>query len=89
MEEQKKSLTIASLVLGIVGIVFDFIYPMVGIIIGIIGIVLSVQANKKEGKSGMATAGMVCSIVAVAIGGLMYACAICALGTLLSIGAAL
>lgn len=89
MEEQKKSLTIASLVLGIVGIVFDFIYPIIGIIAGIIGIVLSVQANKKEGKSGMATGGMVCSIVAVAIGGLMYACAICAVGTLLSIGASL
>ena len=28
MEEQKKTLSIASLVLGIVGIVFDFIYPI-------------------------------------------------------------
>lgn len=53
MEEQKKTLSIASLVLGIVGIVFDFIYPIIGIVAGIVGIVLSVQANKKEGKNGM------------------------------------
>ena len=58
MEEQKKTLSIASLVLGIVGIVFDFIYPIIGIVAGIVGIVLSVQANKKEGKNGMATGGM-------------------------------
>lgn len=87
MEEQKKSLTIAALVLGIVGIVFDFVYTIVGIIIGIIGIVMAVQARKKEGNSSMATGGLVCSIVAVALGGAMYLCTICAIGALFGIAA--
>ena len=87
MEEQKKSLTIAALVLGIVGIVFDFVYTIVGIIIGIIGIVMAVQARKKEGNSSMATGGLVCSIVAVALGGAMYLCTICARGAVFGIAA--
>jgi len=85
--ENKTTLTIAALVLGIVGIVFDFIYTIVGIILGIIGIVIAVQARKKEGVSGMSTAGLVCSIVAVALGGIMYLCAICAIGALFGMAA--
>lgn len=84
MEEQK-TLTVAALVLGILGIVFDFVYTIVGIILGIVGIVLAVQARQKEGNSSMATGGLVCSIVAVALGGAMYACAICAVGALFGV----
>ena len=87
MDEQKKTLSIAALVLGIVGIIFDFIVTWVGIVAGIVGIVLAVQARKKEGGNSMATAGLVCSIIAVALGGVMYICAICALGALFSIAA--
>ena len=87
MDEQKKTLSIAALVLGIVGIIFDFIVTWVGIVAGIVGIVLAVQARNKEGGNSMATAGLVCSIIAVALGGVMYICAICALGAIFSIAA--
>ena len=55
MENKNNTLSIAALVLGIVGIVFDFIYTIAGLIIGIVGI------------------------------GVMYACAICAVGAFLSL----
>lgn len=87
MEGKNTTLTIASLVLGIAAIVFDFVYTIAGIILGVIGIVIAVQARKKEGITGMSTAGMVCSIVAVALGGAMYLCAICAIGALFGIAA--
>lgn len=64
MEEKKSNgLAIASLVLGIVAIVFNFIgLGIVGLILGIVGIVLGVLAKKKN-PSGMATAGLVLSII--------------------------
>lgn len=80
MENKNNTLSIAALVLGILGIVMDFTYTFAGLIIGIVGIVISVQARKKEGPNAMSTAGLVCSIVSVALAGAMYACAICAIG---------
>lgn len=65
MEEKKSNgLAVASLVLGIVSIVFSFIPGLiiVGLITGIIGVVLGVLAKKKN-PTGMATAGLVCSIL--------------------------
>ena len=72
---------IASLVLGILSIVLAFLYWWVGLIGGIVGIVLGVQA-RKENPSSLATAGFVCSIIGVVLCCLMLACAFCALGTL-------
>ena len=62
MENKNNTLSIAALVLGIVGIVFDFIYTIAGLIIGIVGIVMAVQARKKESPNAMSTAGLVCSL---------------------------
>ena len=78
-----KGLTIAGLVLGIVAIIFAFIPGIgwLGWICGIVGIVLSaisISASKKAGeKNGMAVAGLVLSILALAIGIIlvMVACA--------------
>lgn len=70
MEEnnQTNGLAVASLVLGILSIVL-LCAPYVSYgswILAIIGIVLAAKA-KKQGKSSMATAGLVCSIIALAI----------------------
>ena len=68
---------IASLVLGIVSIAFIFMpwSAGLGVLIGAAGIVLAVLA-RKNGEKGIATAGLVCSIVGAAICGIMYiACA--------------
>ena len=71
MEENKnpgKGKAIASLVLGIVGTIVGFLWiPLIGIICGIIGIVLGVSARKTTvEQKGMATAGLVLSIISLA-----------------------
>ena len=65
-------LGIAGMVLGIVGLVFAFIpcVNIVGIILGIVGVILAAVGRSKspKGHQGMATAGVVCSILAIVIG---------------------
>ena len=80
MEEKKSNgFAVASLVLGIVAIVFSFIGLSIpfGLIIGIVGIVLGVVAKKKN-PTGMATAGLVLSIIGTILCALiLIACAAC------------
>ena len=59
-------LAIASMVLGIVSLILTCILPYVSWVLAIVGIVLAAIAKKKA-KSGMATAGLVCSIIALAV----------------------
>lgn len=54
---------VAALVLGIVSIVFAFLYPLVGVIAGIVGIILGNMAKKDPATAGMGTAGFVLSII--------------------------
>ncbi len=73
-------MAVASLVLGIVTLVCIFLGPLgwIGVILGIVGIILGILA-KKTAPSGMATAGLVCSIIGTAICGLSFlACVACA-----------
>ena len=86
-------MAVASMVLGIVALVFSCIIPAMGwlgAILGIIGIVLGVLGRKKQPeKKGMATAGMVMSIIAVALGIIFYiACAACAKAVTDAVGGA-
>lgn len=80
MEEKKSNgLAIASLVLGIVAIVFSFIGLSIpfGLIIGIVGIILGVMAKKKN-PCGMATAGLVLSIIGTVLCAIVFiACMAC------------
>ena len=80
MDNNKNTLSIAALVLGIVGIIFDFIYAIVGLVAGIVGRVLAVKARKTENAVGMATGGLICSIIAVALAAIMVFVAICTVG---------
>lgn len=75
---------VAALVLGIIAIVIGVFSAgalgWVGAIMGIIGIVLGAIGRKKapDEKKGMATAGMVCSIVGTVLCLIFYiACAAC------------
>lgn len=78
---------IASLVLGILAVltIFTGIGAIIGLVLGIVGIVLGINAKKEidasgeEGK-GMAIAGLVCSIIATVICGIGTLCVLCALG---------
>ena len=61
------SFAIAGLVLGIIGIATACI-PIVCLILGALGLILSVVAKTRGDKSGIQTGGMVCSVIAVVLG---------------------
>ena len=71
---------VAALVLGIVALVlgiFGMGFP-VGTVIGILGIVLGAVGRKQNPANGLATGGMVCSIIGTVLSLLFYiACAAC------------
>ena len=58
-------MAVASLVLGIISIVFSFVpyMSLIGGVCCIVGIILAVMGKKDPEKAGMATAGLVCSII--------------------------
>lgn len=75
-------MAVASLVLGIVSLVLNIIFGTVygvGILTSLVGVVLGAMARKDLETKGMATAGMVCSIIALVLGILVFiACIACA-----------
>ena len=85
--EDVKGISIASLVLGIVGVVtcwWGFL-SILGFAASIVGIVLSVKA-RKVAKNGLSTAGLVLSIIGTCLGGIGIICAICVLAAAGSAG---
>ena len=82
-----KGAAIAALVLGIVslGIMWIPVLNYISIVTAIIGVVLGVVAQKKltpDTGRGMATAGLVCSIIALALSlVVVISCSICAAQT--------
>lgn len=81
--KQSNTLAVVGLILGIVSIVFPWI-PYIGFLAlpaGIVGIILSAKGRKVPTGKGMATAGLVLSIIGVVLSGIVVLCAICAIGT--------
>lgn len=75
-------MAVASLVLGIISVIFGVFLSSfagwLGAIIGIIGIILGAVAKKKPESSGVATAGLVLSIIGTILSLLLYiACLAC------------
>lgn len=65
--QQNNGLAIASMVLGIIAIVLNCCSAWYGLVLAIVGLVLGIVSNKNYGRKGMATAGIVCSIVALVL----------------------
>lgn len=81
-EDPGKGAGIASMILGIVGLCTGWCWGL-GAILGIVGIVLAVISGNKSkqaglNQSGLAVAGLVCSIIAVVSGA---GCLICTIAT--------
>jgi hypothetical protein len=86
MERKSNPKAIISLVLGIVSVVLipliyygiiEFYFIGAGVAAGIVGIVLGIKA-KKTAPSGMAVAGIVLSIIGLAVCAFFFiSCAIC------------
>ena len=75
-------MAVASLVLGIISIVFGVFTAgslgWLGAIIGILGIIFGIMGKKTPGKEGMATAGFVCSLIGTILCLIFYmACIAC------------
>ena len=67
-----RGFAIASLVLGIISILFA------GIILGPLGIIFAVVASNQGYKGGMLTAGLVCSIIGTSLAVMLcVACIFC------------
>jgi len=78
--EPGKGLALTSLVLGILSLVFMFVpfFGWIGTIVGIVGIILGAIAKQQGAKGGVATAGLVMSIIGAALSLILYiACYAC------------
>lgn len=76
-------MAVASLVLGIISIICSFfgVINLFGGILGIIGIILGSLSKKNSENKGMATAGLVCSIIGTILCFIFYvACVACVAG---------
>lgn len=75
---------VASLVLGICSVVLAVFFGSAGwlaALLGLIGVILGAVANKKQ-KTGVATAGVVLSIIGLVLGLLFYVACIACIGSL-------
>lgn len=66
--DESNGAAVASLILGIISLACMLgvavpIFPFFGSLCGLIGIILGASGRKKQAKRGMATAGLVCSII--------------------------
>lgn len=87
MEQQqgKKGFAIAAMVLGIIACVFAWfglVSGIISLIIAVVGLVLAIQARKSYAaigqKNGMATAGLVLSIIGIVLSCIgIIACGVC------------
>lgn len=76
---------VASLILGIIAILVGLVsagaFGWLGTIIGIVGIILGALGRKNPEGRGLATGGLVCSIIGTILSLAFYiACAACASG---------
>lgn len=67
MEQKTNVMALVGMILGILSQLLFFIIDWVGLFLAIGGLVLSIIGKKQPNGKGMAIAGMVCSIVTIAL----------------------
>lgn len=77
----------ASLVLGIISLVFIFfnVYALIGLILAIIGLVLGMQVKKEQPESTNAKVGVVLCIIGIALCGITFVSCVLCIGALSSL----
>lgn len=87
--QPKHGYAVASLVLGIIGVVFWFFgaSSIVSVILGIIGLILASSAKTAGNTEGMRTAGFVLSLISLIGGLLVFIACIACVGGLAALGA--
>ncbi len=79
-------LALIGMISGIIAVIWCWMsfLSIVGVIFGIAGVIMSGIARKNDPKNGMAIAGLICSIIAIVAGAIIfisciacYGCAIC------------
>ncbi|MGN1147525.1 MAG: DUF4190 domain-containing protein [Lachnospiraceae bacterium] len=83
-ENKPNGMSIAALVLGIVGIVLGCCSGIVGVICGIVGLILGILGNKKN-KTKLGTAGIIVAAVAIGLSIISWIIGIVMLGSTASI----
>lgn len=63
-QEEKKGMSIASMVLGIVGLI-AWCLPILGLPMGIVGLILLGIVGIRKGGKGMAIAGIITSVITI------------------------
>jgi hypothetical protein len=63
----QNGLATASLVTGIVGVVFAFLFAIVGLILGVVSTALGASARRGGARNGKTTAGLVLGVVAIVL----------------------
>ena len=84
-ESTNSTLAIIALVVGILSIIFAFVYTWIGLVLGIAGIIIGAKA-RKQSQTKMATAGFVCSIVGLVLSAVLVVCALACAATLIAAG---
>ena len=78
---------VASLVLGIISIVIAFFgvgFQWLGVILGLLGIIFGALGRKNPQTRGIATGGLVCSIIGFCIALIAYIACAGAIGALMA-----
>ena len=79
----------ASMVLGIIGVVFWFFGygALVSVVLGIIGLILAGNAKKAGNVSGVRTAGFILSLISLIGGAIFFVACVACVGALGTMGA--
>lgn len=80
---------VASLVLGIISLVCGLFltgFQWIGAIVGLVGIILGAAGKKNPENKGIATAGMVCSIIGFVLCVILYVACVACISGLAAVG---
>jgi len=69
-------LALLGMIFGIASLVFCWSYGF-GVLVGIAGLIMSIMSRKKDPANGMAKAGLICSIIGIALGVVLLIVCIC------------